>query len=102
VPAFTALLHLPLTGPVRFVSDFISGIMQLSVTGQQLDVGNAPRRRPETDQTAAVIQYSDGAQEADIVFSREVPVFGADSHHMAEEFNSAAPLKRMASIRRFV
>ena len=52
--------------------------MQLSVTGKQLDVGAAPRRRAETNQTASVISSSDGAHEADIVFSREVPLFGAD------------------------
>ncbi len=77
VPPFTALLHLPLTGPVRFVSDFISGIMQPSVTGKQLEVDAAPRRRNGANQTAFVIQYLDGANEADIVLPRGVQPFGA-------------------------
>lgn len=72
--------------------------MQLSVTGKQLEVGNATRHCVETEQTASVVQYPDGAQEADIVFSREVPVFGAHTPSpSAEEFNSSAPLKRMPS-----
>jgi hypothetical protein len=74
--------------------------MQLSVTGKQLEVGNAPRPGVETEQkTAFVVHYPDGAQEADIVFSREVPVFGAHtSLPIGEEFNSSAPLKRMPSV----
>lgn len=51
--------------------------MPLSVTGQQLEVDAAPRRRNETHQTAFVIEYLDGANEADVVFSREVQPSGA-------------------------
>ncbi len=51
--------------------------MQLSVTGKQLDVDAAPQRDAETNPTASVIKYCDGANEADIVFSREVHLCGA-------------------------
>lgn len=51
--------------------------MQLSVTGKHLEVDVAVRRRNETNQTAFVIKYLDGANEADLVFAREVEPFGA-------------------------
>jgi hypothetical protein len=70
--------------------------MQLPVTGKLLDVGAAPRRRAETDQTASVIKYFDGAKEADIVSSREVPLFSADiSLPIGQDLSSKTLLKRI-------
>lgn len=52
--------------------------MQLSVTGKQLDVGDALRHHAETNLSASVAKYFDGAIEGNIVFSREAHLFRAD------------------------
>jgi ribosomal subunit interface protein len=76
VPAFAPLLHIPLA---EFVfSHDTSGTMQLSVTGKQLDVGDALRQHAEINLTASVAKYFDGAIEGSVVFSREAHLFRAD------------------------
>lgn len=60
------------------LSDFISGIMQLSVTGKHLDVGDALRRHAESNLTASVAKYFDGAIEGSVVFTREAHLFHVD------------------------
>ena len=52
--------------------------MQLSVTGKQLDVGDALRRHAETNLEASVAKYFDDAIEGTVVFSREAHLFRAD------------------------
>ncbi len=52
--------------------------MQISVTGRQLDVGDALRRRVEVNLADAVIKYFDHAIEGNIVFSREAQGIRAD------------------------
>lgn len=60
------------------LSDFTSGIMQLSVTGKQLDVGDALRHHVETNLAASVAKYFDSAIEGSVVFSRQAHLFHAD------------------------
>ncbi len=45
--------------------------MQISVTGRQIDVGDALRRRVETNLADSVVKYFDHAIEGNVVFSRE-------------------------------
>ncbi len=45
--------------------------MQISVTGRQLDVGDALRQRVEANLADSVVKYFDHAIEGNIVFSRE-------------------------------
>ncbi len=45
--------------------------MQISVTGRQLDVGDALRGRVETNLANSVVKYFDHAIEGNVVFSRE-------------------------------
>lgn len=71
------LLH-PVYGNRSLLSDFISGNMQLSVTGKQLDVGDALRSHVETNLKASVAKYFDDAIEGNVVFSREAHLFRAD------------------------
>ncbi len=52
--------------------------MQISVTGRQLDVGDALRRRVEVNLAASVTKYFDHAIEGNIVFSREAQGIRAD------------------------
>lgn len=52
--------------------------MQISVTGRQLDIGDALRRRVEDNLTGSVIKYFDHAIEGNIVFSREAQGIRAD------------------------
>jgi ribosomal subunit interface protein len=52
--------------------------MQLSVTGKQLDVGDALRQHAETNLEASVAKYFDGAIEGSVVFSREAHLFRAN------------------------
>jgi ribosomal subunit interface protein len=52
--------------------------MQLSVTGKQLDVGDALRHHAETNLQASVAKYFDGAIEGNVVFSRNAHLFRAD------------------------
>lgn len=49
--------------------------MQLSVTGKQLDVGDALRHHAETNLVASVAKYFDGAIEGTVVFSRNAHLF---------------------------
>ena len=61
-----------MTGIVRFVSDSISGIMQPSLTGKQLDVGASRRQRethPMTSATFAATSFH-GAPAGTMLFSR--------------------------------
>jgi ribosomal subunit interface protein len=51
--------------------------MQLSVTGKQLDVGDALRQHAESSLEASVAKYFDGAIEGNVVFSREAHLFRA-------------------------
>ena len=52
--------------------------MQISVTGRQLDIGDALRRRVEVNLAESVIKYFDHAIEGNIVFSREAQGIRAD------------------------
>ena len=52
--------------------------MQLSVSGKQLDVGDALRHHAETNLQASVAKYFDGAIEGSVVFSRNAHLFCAD------------------------
>jgi len=52
--------------------------MQLSVTGKQLDVGDALRQHAETNLRASVAKYFDEAIDGAIVFSRNAHLFRAD------------------------
>lgn len=52
--------------------------MQLSVTGKQIDVGEALRRHAETTLTGIVDKYFEKAIEAHVVFSREGPLIRSD------------------------
>lgn len=52
--------------------------MQLSITGKQLDVGDALRRHAESTLTTSVAKYFDGAIEGNVVFSRQAHLFHAD------------------------
>jgi ribosome hibernation promoting factor len=52
--------------------------MQLSVTGKQIDVGQALRSHVEAGLEAAVGKYFDNAIEANVVFSRNAHNFQAD------------------------
>ena len=45
--------------------------MQISVTGRQIDVGDALRGRVETNLADSVVKYFDHAIEGNVVFSRE-------------------------------
>jgi len=45
--------------------------MQISVTGRQIDVGDALRGRVETNLAGSVVKYFDHAIEGNVVFSRE-------------------------------
>jgi ribosomal subunit interface protein len=49
--------------------------MQISVTGQQIDVGEALRRHVEKRLTGSVSKYFDNAIDAKVVFSHEGPLF---------------------------
>lgn len=52
--------------------------MQLSVTGKQIDVGDALRLHVETNLAASVAKYFDSAIEGSVVFSREAHLYHAD------------------------
>lgn len=52
--------------------------MQISVTGKQVDIGNALRSHVEKGISATVSKYFDNAIEASVVFSRNAQHFQAD------------------------
>src|SRR5260221_13282436 len=52
--------------------------MQLSVTGKQIDVGEALRQHVETTLTGIIDKYFEKAIEAHAVFSREGPLIRSD------------------------
>jgi ribosomal subunit interface protein len=52
--------------------------MQLSVTGKQIDVGEALRQHVETTLTGIIDKYFERAIEAHAVFSREGPLIRSD------------------------
>ncbi len=52
--------------------------MQISVTGRQIDVGDALRQRVEVNLTDSVVKYFDHAIEGNVVFSREAKGIRAD------------------------
>ncbi len=52
--------------------------MQISVTGRQIDVGDALRQRVEVNLADSVVKYFDHAIEGNIVFSREAHGIRAD------------------------
>ena len=52
--------------------------MQISVTGRQIDVGDALRQRVEVNLADSVVKYFDHAIEGNIVFSREAKGIRAD------------------------
>jgi ribosomal subunit interface protein len=52
--------------------------MQLSVTGKELDVGDALCRHAEANLAASVAKYFDSAVEENIVFSRAAHLFRAE------------------------
>jgi ribosomal subunit interface protein len=52
--------------------------MQLSVTGKQIDVGEALRQHVETTLAGIVDKYFEKAIEAHVVFSREGPLIQSD------------------------
>ena len=52
--------------------------MQLSVTGKQLDVGDALRHHAETNLQESVAKYFDGAIHGAVVFSRNAHLYCAD------------------------
>jgi ribosome-associated translation inhibitor RaiA len=53
--------------------------MQLSVTGKELDVGDALCRHAEANLAASVAKYFDSAVEENIVFSRAAHLFRAET-----------------------
>lgn len=52
--------------------------MQITVTGQQIDVGQALRAYVQTRLGDGVGKYFDGAMEGHVSFSREGPLFRTD------------------------
>jgi len=53
-------------------------VMQLQVSGKQIDVGGALRQHVEERLNAGVAKYFDRAIDAHVVFSREAHQFRAD------------------------
>jgi len=76
VPAFAPPAPHPPDGTC--FSHHTSGNMQLSVTGKQLDVGDALRHHAEINLAASIAKYFEGAIEGNVVFSREAHMYRAD------------------------
>jgi len=80
--------------------------MQITVTGKQIDVGDALRRHVNDRLTNGVAKYFDGAMEGHVVFSHDGPLYrahisvrvgkgirwesGADDPEIYASFNLAA------------
>lgn len=65
--------------------------MTVSVTGKQLDVGDALRTHAETSLTALAQKYFDRVIDASAVFSREAHLFLADlSVHVGHDLSFTA------------